>query len=126
MLTSELTVHMSKYCKEGTFVVLSSTTLLSLLSTLLSKIRGGRDARMLFCLIYFFASFPYITFRTIISFRKPCHVPFRKLIPPFTLTVMLRALRLALLSARNFPSGEERGETDVFAGEACSNVVYQL
>ena len=23
------------------------------------------------------------------SFRKPCHMPFRKLIPPFTLTVSL-------------------------------------
>ena len=22
------------------------------------------------------------------SFRKPCHMPFRKLIPPFTLTVL--------------------------------------
>ena len=31
MLTSELAVHMLKYCKEGTFVVLSSTTLLLLL-----------------------------------------------------------------------------------------------
>ena len=43
-------------------------------------------------------------------------MPFRTLIPSFTLTVMLRALRLALLSARNFLSDEERGETDVFAG----------
>ena len=34
-LTSELTVHMLKYCKEGTFVVLSSTTLLLLLLLLL-------------------------------------------------------------------------------------------
>ena len=23
------------------------------------------------------------------SFRKPCHMPFRKLIPPFTLTVLV-------------------------------------
>ena len=23
------------------------------------------------------------------SFRKPCHMPFRKLIPPFTLTAMI-------------------------------------
>ena len=35
MLTSELTVHMLKYCKEGTSVVLSSTTLLLLLLVLL-------------------------------------------------------------------------------------------
>ena len=27
-----------------------------------------------------------ITFHTITSFRKPCHIPFRKLIPSFTLT----------------------------------------
>jgi len=87
-----------------------------LLLQICAKIRRRRDARMLFCLIYFSEPFPYITFRIIISFRKPCYMPFRKLIPPFTLTVMLRALRLALLSARNFPSGEERGETDVFAG----------
>ena len=44
---------------------------------------------------------------------------FRTLIPSFTLTdltVMLRALRLALLSAPNFLSDKERGETAVFAG----------
>ena len=40
----------------------------------------------LFSLIYFFGSFAYITFRIIMSFRKPCHMPFRKLIPPVTLT----------------------------------------
>ena len=28
----------------------------------------------------------YITFRTIMPFRKPCHMPFRKLMPSFTLT----------------------------------------
>ena len=28
-----------------------------------------------------------LTFRIIMSFRKPCHMPFRKLIPSFTLTV---------------------------------------
>ena len=28
-----------------------------------------------------------LTFRIIMSFRKPCHMPFRKLIPCFTLTV---------------------------------------
>ena len=30
--------------------------------------------------------FPQIKFRIIMSFRKPCHMPFHKLIPPFTLT----------------------------------------
>ena len=30
--------------------------------------------------------FPQIKFRIIMSFRKPCHMPFRKLIAPFTLT----------------------------------------
>ena len=30
----------------------------------------------------------YITFRVIMSLRKPCHMPFRKLIPPFTLTAL--------------------------------------
>ena len=35
----------------------------------------------LFSLIYFFGSFAYITFRIIMSFRKPCHMTFRKLIP---------------------------------------------
>ena len=55
-------------------------------------------------------------------------MPFRTLIPSFTLTivqltmpsliltVMLRDLRLALLSAPNFLSDKERGETAVFAG----------
>ena len=40
---------------------------------------------MLFCLIYFLRHFPYLTFHIIMSFRKPCHMPFRKFIPPFTL-----------------------------------------
>ena len=40
----------------------------------------------LFSLIYFFGSFAYITFRIIMSFRKPCHMTFRKLIPLVTLT----------------------------------------
>ena len=29
----------------------------------------------------------FITFRIIMSFRKSCHMPFRKLMSPFTLTV---------------------------------------
>ena len=33
------------------------------------------------CLIYFFALFPYIKFSIIMSFPKPCHMPFRKLSP---------------------------------------------
>ena len=37
MLTSELTVHMLKYCKEGTSVVLSSTTLLLIFKQLWTK-----------------------------------------------------------------------------------------
>ena len=36
----------------------------------------------------------YITFHTIMSFRKPCHMPFRKLIPPFTLTAVGRGWEL--------------------------------
>ena len=31
----------------------------------------------------------YITFRIIMSFRKPCHMPFRNFIPPFTFTEKL-------------------------------------
>ena len=38
----------------------------------------------------------YITFQIIMSFRKRCHMPFRKLIPPFTLTASIRQ-RLKLL-----------------------------
>ena len=37
MLTSELTVHMLKYCKEGTSVVLSSTILLLIFKQLWTK-----------------------------------------------------------------------------------------
>ena len=51
--------------------------------------RQKKDA--LFNLIYFFISLghsAYITFHKIMSFRKPCHVPFRKLILPFTFTEM--------------------------------------
>ena len=32
----------------------------------------------------------YITFYIIMLFRKPCHMPFRKLIPPITLTASIR------------------------------------
>ena len=32
--------------------------------------------------------FPQIKFHIIMSFRKPCHMPFHKIIPPFTLTVI--------------------------------------
>ena len=49
--------------------------------------KGGVYA-FLFNLNYFFAPFPYITFRIIMSFRKPCHMPLRKLILLFTLTVL--------------------------------------
>ena len=58
-----------------------------LLTQIGAKKRRGKDGSMFFSLIYFFAPFPYFTFRIIMSFRKPCHMPFRKLIPPFTLTV---------------------------------------
>ena len=34
----------------------------------------------------------YITFRIIMSFRKPCHMSFRKSIPPFTLTATIDSL----------------------------------
>ena len=51
-----------------------------------AKKRRGRDARMIFCLIYFFGPFPYITSRIIMSFGKPCHMPFCERIPPFTLS----------------------------------------
>ena len=51
----------------------------------------------------------YITFRVIMSFRKPCHMPFRKLIPPFTLT----ALQIC-----SFLSLEK--------GEACQSILIML
>ena len=35
------------------------------------------------------ACFPFLSLRIIMSFRKPCHMPFRKLIPPITLTGIL-------------------------------------
>ena len=44
----------------------------------------GAKKGAIFSLIYFFKSFWYITVRIIMSFRKPCQMPFRKLIPPFT------------------------------------------
>ena len=46
-----------------------------LLLQVCAKIRRGRDARMLFCLIYSSVPFPNIAFRIIISFRKlaTCH-----------------------------------------------------
>ena len=90
-----------------------------LLLQICAKIRRDRDARMLFCLIYSSVPFPNIAFRIIISLRKlaTCHSAHSfRLLPSLVLTVMLRALRLALLSAPNFLSDKERGETAVFAG----------
>ena len=40
--------------------------------------KGAVETRML--------HFWYIKFRIFMSFRKPCRMPLRKLIPPFTLT----------------------------------------
>ena len=39
----------------------------------------------------------YITFRIIMSLRKPCHMPFPKLIPPFTLTALFFLWLVCLL-----------------------------
>ena len=50
--------------------------------------RRGKDALMFYSQFISLRHFPYFTFCIIISFRKPCHVPFRKLIPPFSLTVI--------------------------------------
>ena len=49
--------------------------------------KGAATTNMLFCLFISLSHSAYITFRIIMSFRKPCHMPFRKLIPSFTLTV---------------------------------------
>ena len=46
----------------------------------------GAKKGVILSLIYFFKSFWYITVRIIMSFRKPCHMPFRKLVRHFTLT----------------------------------------
>ena len=43
-------------------------------------------------LIYFLDHSAYITFFIIMSFRKPCHMSFRKFIPPFTLTATIDSL----------------------------------
>ena len=59
-----------------------------LLLQICAKKRRGRDARMMFCLVYFFAPFPYITF-PILNYVIPQAMPharFHKLIPIFTLT----------------------------------------
>ena len=40
----------------------------------------------------------YIKFRIIMSFRKPCQMPFRKLIQPFTLTVAYESFKSKLTS----------------------------
>ena len=51
-----------------------------------------------------------ITFHIIMLFRKPCHMPFRKLIPPFTITALcLRSrsfVRSLLTSGKRHPSWE--------------------
>ena len=51
-----------------------------------------------------------ITFHIIMSFRKPCHMPFRKLIPPFTITARCRRsrsfVRSLLTSGKRHPSWE--------------------
>ena len=69
---------------------------------LLTQIGAKKGAAMTrACLSVLFISlrqFPYFTFRIIMSFRKPCHMPFRKLIPPFTLTASLTRLYSAAAS----------------------------
>ena len=61
------------------------------MSTLKQRLRlqiDWRQKRTLFSVEFIsLGHSAYITFHIIIPFRKPCHMPFRKLIPPFTLTV---------------------------------------
>ena len=49
---------------------------------------GGKKKGALFSLIYFLRRSTYITFCIIMPFRNSCHMPFRKLMPPFTLTAL--------------------------------------
>ena len=50
------------------------------------KARERRAHAFLFNLFLFVIFHKFSIFRIIMSFRKPCQMPFRKLIPPFTLT----------------------------------------
>ena len=79
MLTSELTVHMLKYCKEGTFVVLSFTTLLLLLHSKLKKIQDlHRNLRT-------FQGLP-LKFEVFSRLCRPCAIPNH-----FTISLIVKA-----------------------------------
>ena len=46
------------------------------------KLLSQRRAHVFQFNLFLLRPFPYFTFRIIMSFRKACHMPFRKLIPP--------------------------------------------
>ena len=59
------------------------------MSTLKQRLRlqiDWRQKRAHFSVLFSLGHSAYITFRIIMSFRKPCHMPFRNFIPPFTFT----------------------------------------
>ena len=64
-----------------------------------------RRAHALLFNLFLYAIYSYITFSIIMSFCKPCHMPFRKLIPPFTLTATYTRFRRENTSAlARYPS----------------------
>ena len=50
------------------------------------KLIGAKKGRSFQFNLFLWKRSAYIKFRIIMPFRKPCHMPFRKLIPPITLT----------------------------------------
>ena len=85
-------------------------------STLKQRLRSQIDWRQkkdaLFSLIHFFGSFCiyYIPHNYGISFRKTCHMPFRKLIPPSTLTGPVSENSPARLESSGVSRGEAWGD----------------
>ena len=66
------------------FLIVIVVALATLKNGFFCKLIGAKQGT-LFCLIYFFALFPYIIFCIIMSFRKPCHKPFRNTLSFFYL-----------------------------------------
>ena len=86
-----------------------------LLTQIGAKKRHGKDARMFFSLISFFA--PFSIFYNYVIPQAACHMPFHKLIPPFTLTAF---------EEPNMTSVSLVWNTNMAAVTSCENTLFNV
>ena len=81
---------------------------------------GAKTGRNFQFNLFFLSHSAYITFRIIMSFRKPCHMPFRKPIPPFTLTDWLFEKHKRCQSIKAIAKWNERNVQWIWMHKKCT------